>query len=127
MQEIVDEILVPLTYAFDALVVCVDGIDMCDEYEQTHVWSGLRKMSEQRATRGKNTRTLITGQNESKLAVLMPADALRLHLDRGMISSDIEIYIDARLQERAHHRQLFHDAELRATVKKTLLQRAENM
>lgn len=127
LGEILEDILLPLTYDFDTLIVCVDGIDMCDAHEQNHVWSCLREMSEHRANEHKNTKVLITGENESRLATLLPAKTQRIRLDQGLVSNDIGMYIDARLQERAHPRQLFHDPGLRARLKGALLQRAEHM
>lgn len=127
LDEVVEEILLPLANAFDTLIICVDGIDVIDRHEQELVWSGLQKVSQKRAELKKSTRTLITSENESRLATLLPANSLRIRVDRDFISDDIAMYIDRRLQERAHPRQLFHDAELRARVKSTLLDRAENM
>ncbi|KAF2173374.1 hypothetical protein M409DRAFT_15659 [Zasmidium cellare ATCC 36951] len=127
LDEIIDDIVIPLTYTINKLIVCVDGADTSDEHEQRYIWSGLHRLSEQRTERQKYTRIMITSENESQLATLVPANALRIRLDDGCNSKDIEMYIDTRLQERAGKRQLFHDRGLRIRVKDALLQRAENM
>ncbi|KAK4497731.1 hypothetical protein PRZ48_010384 [Zasmidium cellare] len=127
LDELVDDVMIPLTYVIEKLIICVDGIDMNEEREQSHIWAGLRKLLEQRSQQQKATKLLITAENESHVATLLPSNATRIRLDQGLISNDIEMYIDARLQERVHPRQLFHNTHLRERVKETLLQRAENM
>lgn len=127
LDEILEDILLPWTHAFHTLVVCIDGIDMCDAIEQSRVWSGLRRVSGMRESQQRSTRTFMTGENGSELATSLPASALRIHLDQGFISRDIELYIDARLDASVHPRQLFYDTELRARVKRTVLLQAENM
>ena len=122
LEELIDDILVPLMSIFTLQILCVDGIEHCSYEEQQKLWNGLRRIS-----RTKHFKLLVACEDETKIPEFSTSPILRIRLDHGPVSKDIEAFVEARLFELSGPDQLFYSEELRERVKSELLTRSEGM
>jgi hypothetical protein len=121
-DEVVNHVLAPLLRKLKALVVCIDGIEQCDDDERGKILDGIKRLQETN-----NFKLMVAARDDTDLSNISTGPAVRIRVDWGSNSEDIRTYIDTKLLHLSHPDRAFGDAALRQHVRDTLIGKSGGM
>lgn len=122
LGEVVDRILGPILSGFKALVICIDGVELCDDDERDKIWDGIRKLLKRN-----HFKVIVAARDDLDLSEILPGPIAHIQVDRGSNLQDIRTYIDDRLLVLLGPNQVFNDADFRCFVQNTLIEKSGGM
>lgn len=121
-DEVVDHVLAPLLSKLEAVFVCMDGIEQCDDDERALMWNGISRLQ-----KWNPFKMMVASRDDMDLSEALPRPTVRVPVDRGLNTGDIRAYIDEKLLKLSRPDQVFGDEILRQEVKSRLMRESGGM
>ena len=121
LDEVIDEIFLPLSTLLPSTTYVVDGLDECEPEQVQKILKTFQKMGSQRGPR-----IFISGREALDVASSIPGSNM-IRILEEYHKEDIRKFINWKIKEKMRERKLTEDARVLQDIKSKLNERADRM
>lgn len=121
LDEVVDDLVIPLLAIASESTFIVDGVDECGQKEVQKVLTIFR-----RVLADCSCRIFISCREEVDIAQRIPG-SVRIRITPENTKADIELFIDRKIESMQHDRRISDSEDMLIYIKQQLLQKADRM
>jgi hypothetical protein len=121
LEEVVDELLIPLLAVVDESTLIVDGVDECSQKEVQKLLTVFRKILADCPCR-----IFISSREDVDITQRIPG-SVRLRITPENTKADIELFIDHKIESMQHDRRISDNEDMLIYIKQQLLNKADRM
>jgi hypothetical protein len=121
LDEVVDELIIPLLAISNHSTFIVDGLDECSATEAREVLTVFKKVITRSSTR------VFIASRENIEVTRMVQGSVCLKITPENTKEDLEVFIEHRLETMQSYRRISDNKEMLAYIKEELLKKADRM